>query len=75
MTNFWLGSPVGGAGGAVFFIRPGKKKVAGETVPPALMPPHPVRNNVPADRIASGSSFQFNLTHSQYKTTGRNGNL
>jgi hypothetical protein len=74
MATFSTGSPGGGVG-ASFFIRPGRKKVAGETEPPALIPPHPVKEKAQVVRIASCSNFQFNLTHSNYKTIGYNGNL
>jgi hypothetical protein len=74
MATFCTGSP-GGGEGALFFIRPGRKKVAGETEPPALIPPHPVKAKAQVVRIASCSNFQFNLTHAKYKTTGYNGNL
>jgi hypothetical protein len=50
------------------FITPGKKKVAGETVPPTLTPPHPVNDRATAASIANRKNFQFNLTCSKYKT-------
>jgi hypothetical protein len=63
-----IGWPVAAGRGTVF-ITPGKKKVAGETEPPTLTPPHPVRERTDAASIASRTNFQFNLTCSKYKTT------
>jgi hypothetical protein len=62
------GAPVTAGAGTLFFT-PGRKKVAGETEPPRLTPPHPVRERASAGSIASHRNFQFNLTCSHYKTT------
>jgi hypothetical protein len=51
------------AGGVSFLKSPGRKKVAGETDAPALIPPQPpVINASGSNRIASHINFQFNLT-------------
>ena len=52
-------------GGGSAFITPGRKNVAGETEPLALMPEHPVPHQPPTasnTSIASRADFQFNLT-------------
>jgi len=59
-----FGAPAFGAG---VFMTPGIKKVAGETEPPTLTPPQPVKDNAAAASIANRTNFQFNLTCSQYK--------
>jgi hypothetical protein len=51
-----VGAPV--AAGGVFFIR----NIAGETEPPALMPPQPPVHNATVISIASRKKFQSNLT-------------
>ena len=56
-----IGWPVAAGAGTVF-ITPGRKKVAGETEPPTLTPPHPVRDTANAVSIASRKKFRFNLT-------------
>ena len=48
-------------GGSVFMI-PGRKKVAGETLWLALMPPQPASKNASAAGIASHRNLHFNLT-------------
>jgi hypothetical protein len=51
------------AGVVSFRRRPGIKKVAGETVVPAEMPPQPpVKNASGSNSIANQVNFQFNLT-------------
>jgi hypothetical protein len=60
-----IGAPVLGAG---VFMTPGRKKVAGETDPPRLMPPQPVNDSAITASIANRSNFQFNLTCLNYKT-------
>ena len=49
-------------------MTPGKKKVAGETEPPRLTPPHPAIAIAIAVSIANRTEFQFNLTCLKYKT-------
>jgi hypothetical protein len=51
-----------GAAGGSAFISPGMKNVAGETLPPALMPEQPAPHSVINASIASRGKFQFNLT-------------
>jgi hypothetical protein len=46
------------AGGGLAF----RRNIAGETEPPALMPPHPVAYIATATSIASRRKFRFNLT-------------
>jgi hypothetical protein len=47
--------------------RPGRKKVAGDTVVPALTPPQPLaKKGSGSNRIASQINFQFNLTSTLY---------
>src|SRR5947209_14461701 len=58
----WLG---GGRGLAS--PRPGMKKLAGETLWEALIPPHPVRSSPARGRSASQKDFRSNLTGSDYK--------
>ncbi len=56
------GVKVGAFVGASFFMIPGRKKLAGETVWLALMPLHPVpASDNAASRVRHGK-FQFNLT-------------
>ena len=43
-------------------ISPGRKKLAGETLLLALMPPHPAPAPASARSIASSPNLQFNLT-------------
>lgn len=51
------------AGPVSFLSSPGKKNEAGETLVPALIPPHPLKTKGRARTgIASNTSFQFNLT-------------
>jgi hypothetical protein len=50
------------AHGASFFIIPGNKNDAGETVVPAWMPLQPALDTENAASIASRIKFQFNLT-------------
>jgi hypothetical protein len=46
-----------------FFINPGSRNVAGETLVPALTPPQPAPTNGSDNTtIASQINFQFNLT-------------
>jgi hypothetical protein len=49
-------------GGGSAFITPGKKNVAGETLPPALTPEQPAAHSVKNASIASRAKFQLNLT-------------
>jgi hypothetical protein len=49
------------AGGSAFRM-PGKKKDAGETDVPVLMPLQPVRTSADTISIARPGKFQFNLT-------------
>jgi hypothetical protein len=48
--------------GASFFSNPGRKKLAGETDPPVLMPLHPALDNASAARNANDMKFQCNFT-------------
>jgi len=51
------------AGVLSFLMRPGNKKVAGETDVPAEMPPQPpVKKASGSNSIANHTNFQFNLT-------------
>jgi hypothetical protein len=53
---------VGALEGGSLRIKPGKKKLAGETVVPALTPLQPLTTAANATNIASHMNFQFNLT-------------
>jgi len=58
-----LGCSVLGSVGCVWpKPRPGRKNVAGETLPEVLMPLQPVPNAPNASKVANGSHFQFTLT-------------
>jgi len=48
--------------GAAFFNSPGSKKLAGETLWLALMPPQPLAASDNAASRARHGKFQFNLT-------------
>jgi hypothetical protein len=50
-------------GGGSALIMPGMKKLAGETLPPALTPEQPAAHSVKNASIASRAKFQLNLTH------------
>jgi hypothetical protein len=52
-----------GAGSA--FISPGKKKVAGETLPVAFMPLQPLEARINAEPNANHSILVFDLTQSR----------
>ena len=53
--------------GASFFKRPGRKKEAGETLPPALIPPQPVNTRTLATRIRTEiAEFLFTLIQVEY---------
>jgi hypothetical protein len=56
------GVKAGGLTGASFFISPGTRKVAGETLPPAFMPLQPETASGKTTSIASHRNFQQNLT-------------
>jgi hypothetical protein len=61
----WVGISGANAGalvGASFFSRPGRKKVAGETLWLALMPEHPVLASTSVASTAKPRKLQFNLT-------------
>ncbi len=61
-----LGVSTGNADGAALggpaFMSPGRKKVAGETDAPVLMPLQPTLDNATAARTANNMKFQFNFT-------------
>jgi hypothetical protein len=48
--------------GGLAFMSPGRKKLAGDTLLLALMPPQPPLQKNNGTRIASRRKFQFNLT-------------
>jgi len=54
-------APVAGAG-TVFIIKPGSRKVAGDTLCVALMPLQPAPSDTMVPPIANTAIFQFNLT-------------
>src|SRR2546421_9177898 len=58
----WLG---GGRGLAC--PRPGRKKLAGEMLFEALIPPHPVRSSPASGRSSSQKIFRSNLTSLEYR--------
>lgn len=49
-------------------MRPGTRKVAGETLWDALMPLQPVMDRVKAQEKAPIATFQFNFTEAQYNS-------
>jgi hypothetical protein len=57
------GSACAGAGSA--FIKPGKRKVAGETLPVALTPLQPLEARINAEPNANHSILVFDLTRSR----------
>lgn len=57
------GNEAGALVGTLFFIRPGRKKDAGETLAPVLMPEQPTPANASASaNIANNENLQFNFT-------------
>jgi hypothetical protein len=57
----------GGAGGGSAFIRPGRRKVAGETLCVVLMPLHPATANKRAESTAHPMILRFNLIKHKYR--------
>jgi hypothetical protein len=58
----FCGVKAGGSTGASFFMRPGRKKLAGETLWLVLMPLQPVNVSGQAASAVSHKKFQHNLT-------------
>jgi hypothetical protein len=60
MSEAATGALVAAGGSAL--INPGRKKLAGETLWLALMPPHPAPKSASTAGIASHRNLHFNLT-------------
>ena len=56
-----------GASAGLFSPKPGKKKLAGETLLLMFNPPHPVNSSPPRAVAASKENFRSNLTFLEYR--------